>query len=440
MIKKRPVFSLLFLAFILAAFSAVPPGALAGDESLIIKEGERLGLGRCLAVALEREPSIGAALYNAEAARSRVSEAQSNYYPQVEASGGYSKSAKAAPGRSSASFSQGADLYTSGISLKQNIYDFGRTPAQVGVQEFNLGASRFDLENARNQIIFNVKQAYYGLLQAEKALIVSDESVKQAEAHLEQAKGFYEAGTKPRIDVTRAEVALSEARVSRIKAKNALALGRVTLNNAMGVPDAPDFEVEDDLGFQIYGITLEDALSRAFNARPDLKSAAEKRKALGEAVELAKKNYYPALSGNAGYNWSGERFPLERGWDVGATLTVPLFSGFLTRYQVAESRANLNAAAANQEALRQTVIFEVRQAYLNLMEAGERVPAAEASVKQAEENLELANARYAAGVGNPIESADASVAYGNARLAYFQALTDGKIAQAGLEKAIGGGR
>ncbi|MBI5039191.1 MAG: TolC family protein, partial [Nitrospirae bacterium] len=92
---------------------------------------------------------------------------------------------------------------------------------------------------------------------------------------------------------------------------------------------------------------------------------------------------------------------------------------------------------ANEELLRQNVFLEVQQSFLNLKEAEERIPAAELTVKQAEENFEIANGRYTAGVGNPIEVTDAEVALSNARRDYIQALYDYKIAQASLGKAMG---
>jgi outer membrane protein TolC len=305
------------------------------------------------------------------------------------------------------------------------------------IQNLNLDSSRSDLENVSEQIILNVKQTYYGVLQAKRNRDVSSETVKQFQQHLEQAKGFYTVGTKPKFDVTKAEVDLSNAKLNLIKAENSLKLAIVNLNNAMGVPDAPEYILEDNLSFQKYNITFEDALAKAYKDRPDLQSIIAKKQAAEETIELAKKDYYPSLTGNAAYSWSGEKFPLDRGWNIGATLSFPIFSGFLTKYQVEEANANLNVLSANEEALRQTVFLEVQQAYLNIKDAEERIPTAELTVKQAEENFEIANGRYAAGVGNPIEVTDAEVSLTTAKTAYIQALYDYKVAWASLEKAMG---
>ncbi|MFH1703361.1 MAG: TolC family protein [Nitrospirota bacterium] len=436
---KRYIFLMAFILFL------IPP-KVKGEE--IIKKGESLNLERCVEIALKMHPDIAAAKNTVNASESRIGQARSNYYPQIDWSSSYNRISPASDrsvsssssGITSSSFGRTGgsfDEYSTGFNLSQTIYDFGKTPTQVMIQNFNLDSSRSGLENVTNQVIFNVRQTYYGVLQSKRNRDVSMEAVKQFQQHLEQAKGFYEVGTKPKFDVTKAEVDLSNAKLNLIKAENALRLAIVNLNNAMGIPDAPEYILEDNLSFQKYNMTFEDALSKAYQSRPDLKAIIAKRQAAESSMELAKKDYYPLLTGSAAYNWSGEKFPLEHGWNIGAALSFPIFSGFLTKYQVEEANANLNVLSANEEALRQTVFLEVQQAYLNIKDAEERIPTAELTVKQAEENFEIANGRYAAGVGNPIEVTDAEVLLSNAKLSYIQALYDYRVAQASLEKAMG---
>ncbi len=406
------------------------------DEG-IIKKGETLSLAQCIDIAQKRQPNIIAAMNTVDAARSRVGQAQANYFPQVSVSGGYSRISPVG-GLSGSAGGGSFDQYTSSAQLTQNIYDFGKTSTQVSIQRFNVDATRSDLENVTEQIVFNVKQAYYSLLQAKKNRDVAAETVGQFEQHLEQAKGFYEVGTKPRFDVTKAEVDLSNAKLNLIRAGNAVKIAAVNLNNAIGVPDAPDYTIVDDLAFRKYGMTFDAALAKAFSNRPDIQALAARRKVSEQTVELAKKNYYPTVTGDAAYNWGGSKFPLNEGWNVGATVSMPVFSGFLTKHQVGEAKSNLDVVRANEELLRQNVLLDVQQSYLNLQEAENRVPTSELAVRQATENLEIANGRYAAGVGSPIEVTDAQVAYSNAKTAYIQALSDYKVAQSSLERAMGG--
>jgi outer membrane protein len=419
---------LLFLVCFGVCFGALLP--MAGAEEMV-RTGEILDLQRCIAIAFSRHPLIQAAAGTVRAGDSRIGQARSDYYPQVTGAAGYSRT------NPMTSTGQPYDNYSSSVSLSQNLYDFGRTSTQVKVQELNRDSFRSDLDNIRTQVSFGVKQAYFGLLQAGRNRGVSRELVGQFQQHLDQASAFFEVGTKPKFDVTKAEVDLSNAKLNLIKAENAFRLARVVLNNAIGLPEAPDYEVADQLSSQRAEIDLDEILRRAYDRRPDLKAIAVKKQSLEQSIELARKGYYPFVTGNAGYGWGGGGFPLDQGWSFGAQLNVPLFSGFSTKYEVAEAQANLDILAANEALLRQAIDQDVKKAWLNLREATDRGVAAELIVRQAMENLELANGRYASGVGSPIEVTDALVAASNAKLAQISALYDYKLAQSSLEKAAG---
>ncbi len=401
-----------------------------------------LTLSQCIEIALKQNPGILASLYGVDVNRSRVGEARSNYYPQISASGSYARS-KSATTSSGAVIAGGNTPYnsaTGSVSLSQNIYDFGRTSSQVDIAKSNLESSRSDFNTSQDTVILSVKQAYYGVLQAKRNRDVDLDVIKQMQLHLDQAQGFYNVGTKARIDVINAEVNLSNAQLTLINAENALKIAWVTLNNAMGTPDAPAYAIEDNLSFQKYSLTLEEATARAFENRPDLKSAVAKRQAADENISLQRSGYYPVLSGSASYAKMEAYDPINTttdSWDVGVVLTFPLFNGFLTQHQVAEAKANLYIQKANEESLRQQILLDVRQAYLNLQAAEASISTAELASKQAKENLDLANGRYAAGVGSPIEVSDAFATYVTAEASYTSALANYKIAQASIEKAMG---
>ena len=421
----------------LACFWSLLP-ATAGAESPI-KQGEKLDMNRCIAIALERHPSLQAAAGTLKAGDSRVGQARSGYYPQISGSAGYSRTEPLLSSSSlrSTTNTGSYDSYSSSISLSQSLFDFGKTATQVKVQEFNRDASQSDLENVRTQVSFGVKQAYYIRLRTERKRDVSREVVDQFRQHLDRAKAFFEVGTKPKFDVTKAEVDLSTAKLDLLLAENIYRLAVVALNNAIGLPEAPEYELVDQFSLEREEIDLDATLRTAYERRPDLKAIAVKKKAQESAIELARKDYYPSVTGSANYIWGGSDFPLGRGWNFGAQLNVPIFSGFSTKHQVAEAQANLEVLAANEETLRQEIYQNVKQAWINLQEAAERVTTTEISIRQAEENVDLANGRYASGVGSPIEVTDALVAESNAKTDHIAALYDYKLAKASLEKAMG---
>ncbi len=410
------------------AASAPPP---------MISDGERLSLKRVVAIARAMQPNILAAQGSVAAGQSKVGQAESRFFPQVDGSVSYHRLSPAGSYMVPIDDDNSYGQYAAGVAVNQMLYDFGKTGTQVAIQKTAVDSSQAELLAVEDQIVFTVKAAYFDLLKAARNREVAAETVTQFAKHLEQAEAFFEAGVKPKYDVTKAMVDLSNAKLNLIRAENGLRLARVSLSTAMGMPEAPAYEVEDTMGFAPFGLPLAEALDRAYGQRPDLKALLLKKKAAEQSVELARKGYYPLLSGNANYSYGGEKSPLDEGWDVGVGLTIPVFNGKRTRHEVGEAMANLAVFTANETSLRQSIYKEVQQNYLNLREAEERVQTAELTVRQAEENSEIAVGRYDAGVGNPVEVTDADVALANAKFNHIAALYDYKIAQVSIEKAIG---
>ncbi len=391
-------------------------------------------LEQCLSIALEKHPNLRASVGTIKMNESRVGQTRSNYYPQIDLSTSYKRIGPTTPpGESIDAY----DQYATGINLGVTLFDFGKTSTSVNIQDLNVVASRADYNDVKAQIILNVKKAYYKLLQAQRNRDVAVDTMKQFQQHLDQANAFFRIGTKPKFDVTKAEVDFGNAKLSVLKADNAVRAAMITLKDAMGVPENADFSIVDNLAFQKNETDLNDVLKKAYASRPDLVSIMTKREAAERSVDLARKDYYPTLSGSAGYGFSGMDFPLGRGWNAGAALSFPLFSGFSTKYHVDEAKANVEVLKANEDATRQAIRLEVEQAYLDVQDTVEQITVTEMTVVQAQENYDLASGRYRTGVGSPIEVADATITLNNARANLNTALYNYKIAQAALEKSIG---
>lgn len=435
----------LLVSGLLAGVTALPSVSRAEGP---IKQGSLLTLRQCMDIALRTNPQMAAADNTLAAAESRIGEAKSAYYPQVYWQTDYTHFSSS--GISSARFASGQggfagagqgsqDNFQTGPALTQNIYDFGKTQSQVEIAKYNRNASRRDFETTSFSIILNVKTAYFGVLQAQKSLEAAKKVVYQAQQHLTQAQGFFEVGTKPKIDVTNAEVTLSNAQLALIQAGNAVQVAWQNLNNAMGIPAAPEYRIEDILAYTPYPITFDEAIKNAYANRPDLKAADARVRSSEQSLRLAGTGYLPAISGSAGYTWSSDigQTGLDHGWDIGATFTIPIFNGFLTRRQVDEATANINVAKANKETLKQQIYLQNKQAWLNLKQAESSIATAKTGLRQAQENLDLANGRYAAGVGSNIEVTDALTTFTSAQTAYINALYSYKTAEANLENAMG---
>ncbi len=411
----------------------------------LIAPGDVLNLERCINIALQNHPSINAASSTVRVSESKIGQARANYFPQITFESGYQR---VGPASLTSVRADPYNQYTNTLNLSQNLFDFGKTFNQIQIQSLGAEAARADLQDVSGQVILGVKQAYYTYLQTKMSRDVALETVDQFQQHSEIAKAFFETGKSSKIDVTSAEVNLSNAKINLLKAENALRIAKVTLNNAMGITNAPDYEIKDDLAYRPYNITLTQARQNAYGNRPDILSITKKKEALDKTIILNKKGYLPVLSGNAAYGYTGNDTTTHRfldghlystdiSWNVGLLLTFPLFTGLSTKYQIDEAKANFDVLKANEDSLLQKISLEIESAYLSFKEAEERISAGKIVVKQAEETVELAKGRYSSGVGSSIEITDAMITLNNAKMTYITALSDYSIAQANLEKAMG---
>ncbi|MDD5524810.1 MAG: TolC family protein [Smithella sp.] len=391
-------------------------------------------LDQCISIALEKHPILRASAGTIKANESKVGQAKANYYPQINLSTSYQRIGPTSPPGSNL---DSYDKYSTDVNVGMTLFDFGKTSTQVKIQNLNVNASRADYADVMTMVVLNVKNAYYNLLQNQRNLVVAIDTMQQFQQHLDQANAFFRIGTKPKFDVTKAEVDFGNARLNVLKAENAVRAARITLKDVMGIPGNTDFDIVDNLTFQKTNLQLNDVLNKAYSTRPDLRSVIAKREATEKSIDLAQKGYYPTLSGSAGYGYSGTDFPLGSGWNAGAALSFPIFTGLSTKYQVDEARANLEVLKANEDSIRQAIILDVKQSYLNLQDTAQQISMAEMTVLQAKENYDLASGRYRAGVGSPIEVADATITLNNVRANLNTALYNYKMAQAALEKSIG---
>src|SRR2546429_4892984 len=142
-------------------------------------------------------------------------------------------------------------------------------------------------------------------------------------------------------------------------------------------------------------------------------------RAAEKCVVRAQRSQMPTL----GVNWSfsctpdaGGFAPKTTSWAAVASLSLPLFEGGLARARTQQARADVNTAKVNKQITQDSVALEVRQAYLAMNEAQDRLSVTTAALTQAQEQYRLAQVRFKAGVtqvpgGNPLlEISDAQAA------------------------------
>ena len=427
----KKILSFLIIFFITA--SNVYAESLQGA----VEEQRFLGLEECINIALEKNPVILAVKKNSSAYQSRIAQAKSAYFPSLNFASGFQRQN---PVTNSITSFMNKDIttYTMGeVNLTQQIYDFGKTKANVKVQKANYDYTLAQSDDTIDAVIYSVKDAYYYLLFTTHQYNLAKEMVEKYELQLKRAQAFYEIGTKPKLDVTVAQLNLKDANLNLLKAENAVNVAVAALNNAMGEPFINPYNLKDELTFKNYDIDFEKAYEIAKEHRPKLKMAEQKVKIADESVRFAKKSYMPKLQSSAMYGRGGAQFNGDSGWNMGVYLQLPVTNAYLTAKQVEEARALYDKELAEAEKIRQDVYFEVQKSYYNLLEASKSIPVAKEGVKKAKESYDLASGRYKVGFGDFLELKDAEVSYENSQLDYYKALHYYNKSVAEFERVMG---
>ena len=411
------------------------------DDVTVIKGGVEnsieIDLEDCLKFALGNNPRIQAAMQDVFAADARIRQTWSAYFPQFGWQTGYTRIKQL---QLSDVFGRNLifNYFVLGqISASQMLYDFGVTQNQVTIRKLDSQGYKVTLTGTVNDVICEVKKAYFNLQYAIEAKKVAEDMVVKYASFYEQAKGFYKAGIKPKVDVTIAEVNLSNAKLNLIQAENAVDIAMAKLNNVIGLPYSNKYKVKESLKFDSCDITLDDAIKTAQESRPEFQLAEIKVEGAKQNVKLIKKSYFPQLSVEGQFQIGGRTFTSNYGYNFGGYLNFPTINGMLIKNEIKEAKAIYSREQANAINTQNDIYYEVQQNYYSLTEQKNKIPVAYLGLKQAKENYDLSAGRYEVGVGNPIELKDAQVQYQNAQLTYYQTMCDYNTARATLEKAIG---
>jgi outer membrane protein len=409
---------------------------------LYLHAAEVLTLEEAIEIAMQRNPFLVASRSEVDAARARVTQAAAPYYPQVSASAGYDHTWN---NTSTSSFgtNDSVDTYAAGLSVSQFIYDFGKTPAQVEKSSQGFESTQSNLKTVEKTLVKDIKQSYFETLKNQQLVNVGEEALDGRKKHLEQARALYKEGMRPRIDVTRGEVEVSQAKLQLVIARYGLRRSIIALEKLLGgAPKSGTYVLAEENPPSRTPPELKPLIDLALEQRSELAGVKAQIKSAEADLVSARRSAYPSLNARGAYDYSGNDDPLDHEldhrWQVGVSLNWPLFTGYRQTAQVSESQANVRRLNALYENQILSVIEEVTQAYLTVNEAGEAIKTAETALRQAKENLDMAEGRYKTGVSDSIELSDAQVLYTESRSSLVQAMYEHHKALAGLEFAVGG--
>ncbi len=424
---------------------------LACGNFIYSQERLSLTLEDSIELALSQNPYHLASEKRVEAAKHKLREATSSFFPALNAQGLHTLDEKLfvlefpslipgqPPEKISIDFTRD---YQFSLSLSFPLFTSGRLTSGFKQAKYNLRSTEEASRESRHITVFNTKKAFYGVLLARDFVIVAEEAVAVAEKHFQNVKSMYEVGMASKFDLLRSEVEVANLKPQLIKARNSLKIAELGLKTLLGLDLSQLIEVKGELTFAPKEPNPEQSLTKAIANRPELNQLRYQQRMAGEMAKVARASSLPSLSIAGTYNFWADKFNFNKdNWQsyyaVNLVLTVPIFNGFAASARVAQSKALIKEIELTKRGFEETVKFETRQAILNLNEARESLRSQEKSIEQAQESLRIAELNFSEGLATTLDVSAAQAALTRAKTNYTQALYDYVISVAQLEKAMG---
>ena len=415
-----------------------------------------VSLEQAVNIALKNNPTVHAASAYASAAQHAIDAAKAGYMPQLNFSEGFTRGNNPVyvfgtlltqRQFTAANFDLGflnypppVDNFRTQFSASMPLYDFGRTSGRVKDARIQAQTVRESASRNEQGVVFDVVNAYLNGLLAQEQVRVAQASVTMAEADLQRAQARDKQGLAVASDVLSAQTQLAQAKENLIRAQNGVAISQATLNVAMGVSeDAPTTTEGKLAAVQISVRDLPTLQQAALKQRPDYHEAELQAQRAGNSVSLAKKEFLPRLDMMGSWEQDNQTFAARGGnnWVAGATLTFNIFNGGARRARIAESKSYQLRAEAMRSQMESAVRLQVREAFLNLNAARQRVEVSRDSAAQAQESLRILRNRYDAGLATIMDLLRAETMRTAAQNNHLNAVYDYRLAFAALELATG---
>jgi outer membrane protein TolC len=421
--------------------------SLVYGESYLDSEPDlqTLTLEQCIEIALQRSSSIRTANMDLRSAELDVADARANYLPEIDVTGQYRFS-------DAIDFGWERQNYDAQVTADYVLWDHGRREAELAQSRAGKRGVESDYERTKQNLIFNITQAYYDLLQAEKLIDVNQKLLEISRTNVAKAMALQEVGRAIPSDVATARVQQADDELALINAENSFDLARARMASLMGLDPGTGIGIEDDPDYELYisqrmttrEISLENAIMEALQKRPELIRLDARLTSLEWTLRLARWDRYPIISAECGYNIllddylrDRDDFEKYRNWNVAFRLSFPIFDGGTSRRREENAEIAVRQVKQDINDSRREIALEVQQNYLDLERAKKSLDIAREQVINATESLNVTQGRYEQNMVIFLEVLSAQVSYAQALTNQVRAFYDYKIAEKALQRAVG---
>jgi outer membrane protein len=336
-----------------------------------------------------------------------------------------------------------------GVTLSQLVTDFGRTVNLVSYSKLLEKAQNANSVATIEDIVLATDQAFYNALQAQALLKVAQQTVTTRQSLEHQIDELAKNKLKSNLDLSFAQVNLSQAKLLQLDAQNNVDSTIAALTAILGFDKQVTYELSDeDSILPAPPPDVDVLINTALQQRPDLQAFNYGQQAAEKFRRAQRDLLFPTVSALGIAGGTPVRpdcfdgcFPnyFTSSWygAIGVNMSIPIFNGFLYTAQASEANYRAKAAVENTRDLRDRVVRDVRTTWLSANTAFQRVGVAAELAKEADLGLNLAQGRYNLGLGSIVELSQAQLQQTDAAIGYVNSQYQYRLALSTLNFEIG---
>ena len=405
---------------------------------------QTLSLQQAEQMAIQNHPQIQAASAQALIAEAQRREVRAAYYPT--ATGSITGAEANDTNRIGAGVLNAPRVFpkfAQGIQINQLMTDFGRTHQLVKSATLHAQAQEQNVVTARSDVLLQVDRSYYGVLRAQGLLRVAQQTVGERQVVSNQVTQMAANLLKSQLDVTFANVDLSQAQLLLIQARNNLQTSYAELTRALGYADQRTYQLVEPGPPAGPPTDLAALIQQAVMNRPELVSGRLEISSAQSYVSAERNLWLPMISavGTAGL------IPLHANVTTtglndqyaaaGFNMSIPIFNGHLFGALRNEAFARLTVQQQNNRDLLDRIVRDVTQAWNDANSGYQRLSVVQELVNQATLALNLAQSRYNLGLSSIVELTQAQLNLTQAQIEQVNATYDYQTQLSVLNYSVG---
>ncbi len=379
-----------------------------------------------IATALKNEETILRGEQGLAAAKYKLTESKSGYFPQISA--GYSQGI--------INSTSAMETGSSSVSASMKFYDGGLRESGVKNAKLGIDTSTNNLERTRQTVINEVTTAYFTLLKAKKQNEVAQSQLKLLTGQLELIKARIEVGDAAAVDSLPVEANAANARYDLLTSNNNIRVAAMQLQNAIGITITTDFDIEDYSPKELVIDPLDKYIDIAKGNRKEILVAKLAVDTAKINIDVAKLNarVRPTVTGKWNEPLTGNG---KSDYSVTAGVEFTIFDGGANKAAINSAKTTYESALIHQKQIDKDIISDVQIAYINLLNSTEKITVSKQSLKSTQTSYDVQQERYKLGLVTPLDLLNAQNALISSQYNAVQANYDYYINIAKLEYAIG---